>query len=68
MNDTEWSLTSPRRTSQKQRHLAICYGLLGKIVINDDSVLAIVTEVCELLLESGEIETAMGSKNICPAV
>jgi hypothetical protein len=43
---------TPRRTSQQQRHLAICHGLLGEIVVDDDSVLAIVTEVCELLLES----------------
>ena len=37
-------LTS-RRTTKKQRHLTVCHGLLGKIVVENHNVLAVVTEV-----------------------
>jgi hypothetical protein len=40
-------LTS-RRTTEKERHLTVGNGLLREIVVNDDGVLAIVTEVLEL--------------------
>ncbi len=33
------------RSSQKQGHLAISHGLLGQIVVDDKSVLAVVSEV-----------------------
>ena len=33
------------RTTQQQRHLTVSNGLLGQIVVNDERVLAIVTEV-----------------------
>ena len=38
------SLTTGR-TTQQQRHLTVGNGLLGQIVVNDERVLAIVTEV-----------------------
>ena len=41
---TRVSLTT-RRSSEKQRHLSVGDGLLGEIVIDDESVLAVVTEV-----------------------
>jgi hypothetical protein len=34
-----------RGTTEEQRHLAVSDGLLGKIVIDDQGVLAVVTEV-----------------------
>ena len=33
-----------RRTTEKQRHLTVGNGLLGQIVVDDKSVLAVVTE------------------------
>jgi hypothetical protein len=36
---------STRRSSKKERHLSVSDGLLGKIVIDDESVLSIVSEV-----------------------
>ena len=34
-----------RRSSQKKRHLTVCHGLLGKIVVDDECVLSIVAEI-----------------------
>jgi hypothetical protein len=42
-NVTGVSLT-PRRTTEQQRHLAVSNGLLGQIIVDDQSVLAVVTE------------------------
>jgi len=42
-NVTGVSLTS-RGTSEKQRHLSVSDGLLGKIVKDDERVLSIITE------------------------
>lgn len=36
-------LTS-RRTTEEERHLTVGNGLLGQIIVDDDSVLSIVTE------------------------
>lgn len=33
-----------RRTTEKQRHLTVSDGLLGQIIVDDESVLAVVTE------------------------
>jgi hypothetical protein len=38
------SLTS-RRTTEKKRHLTVSNSLLGKIIVEDDSMLSVVTEV-----------------------
>jgi hypothetical protein len=43
-NVTGVSLTTGR-TTEKERHLTVSDGLLGKIVVDDDGVLAVVTEV-----------------------
>jgi hypothetical protein len=37
------SLTS-RRTTEEKRHLTVSDGLLGQVIVDDDSVLAVVTE------------------------
>ena len=41
------SLT-PRRSSEQQRHLSVGNGLFREIVIDDESVLAVITEVFAL--------------------
>lgn len=43
-NVTRVGLTT-RRTTQEQGHLTVGDGLLGQIVVDDQSVLAVVTEV-----------------------
>ena len=43
-NVTGVGLTS-RGTTEQERHLTVGDGLLGEIVVDDDGVLAVVTEV-----------------------
>ena len=46
------SLT-PRRTTEQERHLTVGNGLLGEIVVDDEGVLAVVTEPMILISISG---------------
>lgn len=45
IEDVTWVGFSSRRSSQKERHLSVGDGLLGQIVIDNEGVLAIVSEI-----------------------
>ena len=40
-----WIGFAARRTAQQQRHLAVCDGLLGKVIIDDDGMHSVVAEI-----------------------
>ena len=45
IEDITWVGLTTRRTSKEERHLSVGDGLLGKIVVDDEGVLAVVSEV-----------------------
>jgi hypothetical protein len=45
IEDITWEGFTTGWASEQQRHLTVSNGLLGKIVVDDEGMLAIVTEV-----------------------
>jgi hypothetical protein len=44
IEDITWVGLSSGGSSQKERHLSVCDGLLGEIVIDDEAMFAVVSE------------------------
>ena len=45
IEDITWVSLTTGRSSEKKGHLTVCDGLFGKIVIDNESVLSVVTEI-----------------------
>ena len=49
MRETGGHVSLTRRTTEKKRHLTVSDGLLGQIIVDDEGVLAVVTEPAHIV-------------------
>ena len=54
-----------RRATKKERHLAVCHGLLGEVVVDDECVLALLHEVLADSSTCERCEVLEGSRRGC---